>query len=272
MTEQLAAELGEKIASQILKQAGRHIDKDEPIISSGLIDSFSLVDVALLVEDTYGVRIADTELNAATFDTLSRARRVDQAKRRRRMTLGERLQLRWQRQPDQVAIYLQHAGQPDKRLRFADLWRGAQRFARSYRDRGLKPGDVAILILQHGEDLIFAFWGAIICGVIPSIMPFLTEKLSPEQYRNDLKALLSVTAPAALVTYPEFERAGPGGRRRHHPGAAADLNCARCMPWTRTLGLRMKSPCRTRTPLFSCNIPPAPPVCKKGLPCRTGQC
>ena len=71
MTEQLAAELGEKIASQILKQGGRHIDKDEPIISSGLIDSFSLVDVALLVEDTYGVRIADTELNAATFDTLA---------------------------------------------------------------------------------------------------------------------------------------------------------------------------------------------------------
>ena len=70
MTEQLIAELEEKIASQILRQPGRRIEKDEPIISSGLIDSFNLVDVALLVEDTYGVRIADTELNAATFDTL----------------------------------------------------------------------------------------------------------------------------------------------------------------------------------------------------------
>jgi acyl carrier protein len=71
MTEQLIAELEEKIASQILKQPGRRIDKDEPLISSGLIDSFSLVDVALLVEDRYGVRIADTELNASTFDTLT---------------------------------------------------------------------------------------------------------------------------------------------------------------------------------------------------------
>ena len=71
MTEQLIAELEEKIASQILRQPGRRIEKDEPIISSGLIDSFNLVDVALLVEDTYGVRIADTELNAATFDTLA---------------------------------------------------------------------------------------------------------------------------------------------------------------------------------------------------------
>ena len=71
MTEQLIAELEEKIASQILNQPGRRIDKNEAIISSGLIDSFNLVDVALLVEDTYGVRIADTELNAATFDTLA---------------------------------------------------------------------------------------------------------------------------------------------------------------------------------------------------------
>lgn len=71
MMEQLIAELEGKIASQILKQTGRRIDKDEPIISSGLIDSFNLVDVALLVEDTYGVRIADTELNAATFDSLA---------------------------------------------------------------------------------------------------------------------------------------------------------------------------------------------------------
>ena len=43
---------------------------DQTLISSGLIDSFSLVDLALLVEDTYGVRIDDSELNADTFDTL----------------------------------------------------------------------------------------------------------------------------------------------------------------------------------------------------------
>jgi acyl carrier protein len=44
---------------------------DEKLISSGLIDSFSLVDLALYVEDTFGVRIDDTELNADTFDTLN---------------------------------------------------------------------------------------------------------------------------------------------------------------------------------------------------------
>ena len=36
-------------------------------------------------------------------------------------------------------------------------------------------------------------------------MPFLTEKLSPERYRADLSSLISVTKPAAIITYPEFE-------------------------------------------------------------------
>jgi acyl carrier protein len=63
--------LEKQIASQILKQPNRAIAPDEPLISSGLIDSFSLMDLALFVEDTFGVRIEDTELNADTFDSLS---------------------------------------------------------------------------------------------------------------------------------------------------------------------------------------------------------
>jgi len=63
--------LGEKIATQILKKPQRIITADEAILSSGLIDSFSLVDLALFVEDIFSVRIEDTELNAQTFDNLS---------------------------------------------------------------------------------------------------------------------------------------------------------------------------------------------------------
>ena len=71
MTDEILNTLAQKIAVNILKQPRRILKPDEPLISSGLIDSFNLVDVALLVEDTYGVRIDDTELNAATFDTLN---------------------------------------------------------------------------------------------------------------------------------------------------------------------------------------------------------
>lgn len=59
------------VSANILKQPHRVIEPDEPLISSGLIDSFSLMDLALFVEDTFGVRIEDTELNADTFDNLA---------------------------------------------------------------------------------------------------------------------------------------------------------------------------------------------------------
>ena len=64
-------QLSKFIATTILKQPKRTIDNAEPLISNGLIDSFSLMDLALFVEDTFGVRIEDTELNADTFDNLN---------------------------------------------------------------------------------------------------------------------------------------------------------------------------------------------------------
>jgi acyl carrier protein len=68
--EEIIIKLADYIAARILKQPKRVIRADEPLISSGLVDSFSLVDLGLFVEDTFGVRIEDTELNADTFDSL----------------------------------------------------------------------------------------------------------------------------------------------------------------------------------------------------------
>jgi acyl carrier protein len=70
MDHEIKAQLAGFIAANILKQPKRQIGPNEPLISSGLIDSFSLVDLALFVEDRWGVHIDDTELNASTFDTL----------------------------------------------------------------------------------------------------------------------------------------------------------------------------------------------------------
>ncbi len=70
MDESIFTALESYISSRILKQPNRKIKPDEKLISSGLVNSFSLVDLALFVEDTFGVHIDDSELNAQTFDTL----------------------------------------------------------------------------------------------------------------------------------------------------------------------------------------------------------
>jgi acyl carrier protein len=69
-SEEMKAQINEYLAKEILKQPGRIIPPDEALLSSGLIDSFHLVDLALFVEDHFGVHIDDAELNASTFDTL----------------------------------------------------------------------------------------------------------------------------------------------------------------------------------------------------------
>jgi acyl-CoA synthetase (AMP-forming)/AMP-acid ligase II len=117
----------------------------------------------------------------------------------------ERLKTLHSRTPERIAVYLQFSGRDDLPVTYNQLLRGSNAYASTYAREGIRPGEVVVLILQHGEDLLSAFWGAILHGAIPSIMPFLTEKLSPERYRADLSALISVTGPAAIVSYPEFE-------------------------------------------------------------------
>ncbi len=120
-------------------------------------------------------------------------------------TFPQTLRHHYERVPERLAVRLVFAKQPDIEITYRDLIEKSAGFARQYAEAGVKPGDVVVIILQPGEALVYAFWGAVLHGAIPSLLPWLTEKLSPEKYRADLAALIQLTQPGALVTYPEFE-------------------------------------------------------------------
>jgi acyl-CoA synthetase (AMP-forming)/AMP-acid ligase II len=120
-------------------------------------------------------------------------------------TFFHRLRDFYEKNPDQTVIHWMTPRQAEHPISYRQLIQGAAGFARALEDSGVQPGEVVVLILQHSEALVFAFFGAVLHGAVPAIMPFLTEKLSPETYRRSLKSLFEVTAPAAVVTYPEFE-------------------------------------------------------------------
>lgn len=69
MNDDFSLQITTFISSEILKDPRRLIGADETLISSGLIDSFGLVDLALFIEDSFGVRIEDIELTSSVFDT-----------------------------------------------------------------------------------------------------------------------------------------------------------------------------------------------------------
>lgn len=75
-------ELGRYISEKLLKKPERRILEGEPLLSSGLVDSFHLMDLALFVEDTYGVKLEDTELNSGTFDSLLQLASLIQARQK----------------------------------------------------------------------------------------------------------------------------------------------------------------------------------------------
>ncbi|MGB2897424.1 MAG: AMP-binding protein [Anaerolineales bacterium] len=118
-------------------------------------------------------------------------------------TVTEVLYQTIQEEPDRIALIL-HGPDGGQVITYADLLRGSLGYANSLACVGVQRNEPVILLLQHGRPLIEAFFGAILYGAIPAIMPFLTEKLSPERYRQSLEALIEITNPTAIITYPEF--------------------------------------------------------------------
>lgn len=68
--ENIAKILEEFIAHKILMQKNRRIKPKEPLITSGILDSFHLLDIALFIEDTFGVKLDDELLQKSVFNTL----------------------------------------------------------------------------------------------------------------------------------------------------------------------------------------------------------
>jgi acyl-CoA synthetase (AMP-forming)/AMP-acid ligase II len=118
----------------------------------------------------------------------------------------------YQQVPERIGIVLQ-TRDGEINLSYKNLLDHAASYAKAYQAAGIQPGEPIILLLQHGHELITSFFGAILHGAIPAIMPFLTEKLSPERYRNSLESLIKITRPAAVVTYAEFLDEVEGARQ-----------------------------------------------------------
>jgi fatty-acyl-CoA synthase len=70
---------------------------------------------------------------------------------------------------------------------------------------GIRPRDLVIIAHTQNLESIYAFWGALWCGAIPSMFPTLTEKLDPEIYMHSLAELARLSEMRAILTTDEFE-------------------------------------------------------------------
>ena len=58
------------ICRELLKEPGYPLGDDEPLVTGGLIDSFSLAHVGVFIETAFGVYVPDVEFTVQDMDTI----------------------------------------------------------------------------------------------------------------------------------------------------------------------------------------------------------
>jgi acyl-CoA synthetase (AMP-forming)/AMP-acid ligase II len=118
-------------------------------------------------------------------------------------TLVSTLTARASEAPQQPALTFIERGS-EHTISRGEFLQAAQAYSGRLAAAGVGPGELVILVLQHSLDLVYAFWGASLLGAVPSIFPFLTEKLDPDLYRQRVKTLVEHEGAKVVITYPEF--------------------------------------------------------------------
>jgi len=61
----------EHLTHEVLRRPDYKLDENTPLVSSGLIDSFAMVDILMKLEDITGLRIPAGKVNAKDMDTVT---------------------------------------------------------------------------------------------------------------------------------------------------------------------------------------------------------
>lgn len=107
--------------------------------------------------------------------------------------------------PQQLALTFIYENGAVENVLVGQFHEEATAYAYALQRIGVASGDLVILVLQHSRVLLSAFWGALYLGAVPSIFPFLTEKLDPTVYKERLRALILRAEARAVITFPAFQ-------------------------------------------------------------------
>jgi acyl-CoA synthetase (AMP-forming)/AMP-acid ligase II len=119
-------------------------------------------------------------------------------------TLPEALD-RPRRDPGARAIVYVRSGSAPEVVSWRSLRDNALRCAAALARLGVRQRDVVVIAHSEGLPAVFAFWGALRMGAIPSMFPTLTEKLDPVAYRSSVRLLVRHAGARLVVTSDSFK-------------------------------------------------------------------
>jgi len=89
---------------------------------------------------------------------------------------------------------------------YREVIRHSLAWARIFKDRGLKPADHIVVILQHSLDLYTAYLGAVFAGIVPAMFAFPSPKFSRQAFFHSIHSLIQNAGAKLIVTYAELKR------------------------------------------------------------------
>ena len=131
---------------------------------------------------------------------------LTQATRRNFHTLLDAATLRSADEARPAIVYVETGRSPIAVTR-RDFRTAVLEHAAALRRMGIAPRD--LLVIAHTQNLesIYAFWGAMLAGAIPSMFPTLTEKLDTEIYMRSMAELARLSGVRAILTTDAFAAA-----------------------------------------------------------------
>lgn len=70
MSDEMSEQILEFIRDEYVEDDSIDIDAETPLITSGLVDSFSMVSLKMFLEDQYEIKMTDEEASTEAFDTV----------------------------------------------------------------------------------------------------------------------------------------------------------------------------------------------------------
>ena len=130
-------------------------------------------------------------------------------------------------EPAAPAVIYVRPGAPAAPVSRGEFWAAADRYASGLQRLGVRAKDVVVIAHAEGTDALYAFWGALRVGAIPSMFPILTEKLDPDAYIANMTLLVRHAGARIVVATDPFV-----------PVLARAIDC----PTTGFAGLRSADP------------------------------
>ena len=110
-------------------------------------------------------------------------------------------------EPGRLFANVWEPGRSASAVTYGELVLRASGFSEALDRAGVRRGDVVVVIVRPGADLLSAWLAPLLLGAIPSIFPWPTEKLSREYYEKSVASLLSICGARTIHVNADLEEA-----------------------------------------------------------------